>query len=329
MTAVTLANFWHPVTTSDEVTDQPRQFRLLGTELALFRDGEGVAAFKDLCIHRGTMLSLGSAEDGRITCPYHGWQYDRTGACVAIPSLPAGSTIPRKARAITYPVVERYGLVWVALEEPVAPIPRWPDDAYDDPAFRTFLAASPLWRASAGRATENAADLSHFNFVHTGLLALADGPVMKKHEVRERDYLLEYGYDDGTVCREYSLYAPFTVFIKKYGVGSGGSTTEFDKKSTEGGVMIYTQFHCPLDATTTRVFVHIGRNHSLDEDDATFAGDSIWQVLEQDRLIVESQRPEEIPTDLRDELHLKVPDASGIAYRRMLGRIADVTSFLP
>ena len=39
----------------------------------------------------------------------------------------------------------------------------------------------------------------------------------------------------------------------------------------------------------------------------------------QDQVIVESQRPEEIPTDLREELHLKVPDASGIAYRRLLG----------
>ena len=45
--------------------------------------------------------------------------------------------------------------------------------------------------------------------------------------------------------------------------------------------------------------------------------------------IVESQRPEEIPTDLKDELHLKVPDASGIAYRRVLGRIDQVTPFGP
>jgi len=51
--------------------------------------------------------------------------------------------------------------------------------------------------------------------------------------------------------------------------------------------------------------------------------------MEQDRVIVESQRPEEIPTDLRDELHLKVPDASGIAYRRVLGRIGDSIHFMP
>jgi phenylpropionate dioxygenase-like ring-hydroxylating dioxygenase large terminal subunit len=52
-------------------------------------------------------------------------------------------------------------------------------------------------------------------------------------------------------------------------------------------------------------------------------------VFEQDRRIIESQRPELIPTDLRDELHLKVPDASGIAYRRLLSAIAFSEPFMP
>jgi hypothetical protein len=52
-------------------------------------------------------------------------------------------------------------------------------------------------------------------------------------------------------------------------------------------------------------------------------------IMEQDRVVVERQRPERIPVDLKEELHLKVPDASGIAFRRMPGTIADVTPFLP
>jgi hypothetical protein len=51
--------------------------------------------------------------------------------------------------------------------------------------------------------------------------------------------------------------------------------------------------------------------------------------MEQDQVVVESQRPERIPIDLKEELHLKVPDASGIAFRRMLGTIAEVTPFMP
>ena len=48
---------------------------------------------KDLCIHRGAALSLGWAREGRIVCPYHGWEYDRSGACVRIPSLPEDAAI--------------------------------------------------------------------------------------------------------------------------------------------------------------------------------------------------------------------------------------------
>ncbi len=98
-----LGNYWHPLCMSEDVVEQPRSFTLLDEQVVAFRDDKGIAAFKDLCIHRGTALSLGSVADGRLTCAYHGWEYDRSGACVHIPSLPKGSSIPRKARAIVYP----------------------------------------------------------------------------------------------------------------------------------------------------------------------------------------------------------------------------------
>lgn len=41
-------------------------------------------------------------------------------------------------------------------------------------------------------------------------------------------------------------------------------------------------------------------------------------TFEQDRGIVESQRPEELPLDLSEELHLRGPDAPAIEYRRRL-----------
>src|SRR5262245_28625285 len=100
--SISMENFWHPIATSNEVTAQPRQFVLLGDKTVAFRDETGVTAFKDLCIHRGAALSGGKVKDGRISCPYHGWTYDRSGACVHIPSLPEGSPMPRRARAIAY-----------------------------------------------------------------------------------------------------------------------------------------------------------------------------------------------------------------------------------
>ena len=95
----TLADYWHPIAEAKDVTAQPRRFLLLDTEVVLFRDSDGnPVAFRDLCIHRGTPLSLGSIRGDRIVCAYHGWEYDRTGACVRIPSLAEDHPIPTRAR---------------------------------------------------------------------------------------------------------------------------------------------------------------------------------------------------------------------------------------
>lgn len=119
--------YWHPIATADEVTERPRRFTLLEEDVVAFRTNGQVAVLKDLCIHRGSALSLGQVIDGRLECAYHGWRYDPTGACVRIPALPEGQPIPRKARVPAYPVREQADLVWVALDEPIAPFPEWPD----------------------------------------------------------------------------------------------------------------------------------------------------------------------------------------------------------
>lgn len=53
-----------------------------------------------------------------------------------------------------------------------------------------------------------------------------------------------------------------------------------------------------------------------------FDGTLILEVLAQDQPVVESQRPERIPTHLREELHLRVPDAVSFRYRQLLGQLA-------
>src|SRR5690606_1147121 len=140
---------------SIEITEKPNRFMLLGERLVAFRSERGISVFKDLCMHRGAALSLGRVVDGNIECPYHGWQYDGTGACVRIPSLSPSDPIPTKARATAYPVREMADLVWVALEEPIAPFPSFPEDwAYGRPELRSTFVGAYDWTVGAGRAVE-------------------------------------------------------------------------------------------------------------------------------------------------------------------------------
>ena len=307
-----LSQFWHPIATVDEIGDAPRRFTLLDQDVVAFRSSEGISVFKDLCIHRGAALSLGEVRNGCIVCPYHGWEYDASGACVRIPAQP-DKPIPAAARAIRYHVAERYGLVWVALEDPIQEIPHVPDGLDADPAYSMELFSILEWQTSAGRSTENSMDLSHFPYVHPNLLGDPDHPEQEAYELHAEDWGQWFRVPDqfwrsvdGTqtarITYVYTHVYPFTMHLHVTTEGSDDVIS----------VMVIAS---PTRAKETRVFRIAFRNFV--ETNPNFVSDYL-HILEQDRRVVESIRPEEIPDSLKEELHIKVPDLSSIAYRRWL-----------
>jgi len=85
---------------------------ILNQPLVFFRTTDGkVAALDGRCAHRRMSLSNGKVAGDELVCCYHGLTYDRTGACVRIPGQTAPP--PPTLRVRNYPVVERYGAVWI------------------------------------------------------------------------------------------------------------------------------------------------------------------------------------------------------------------------
>ncbi|MDH3445830.1 MAG: Rieske 2Fe-2S domain-containing protein [Deltaproteobacteria bacterium] len=149
ITSEGLRHYWHPVARSSEVADKPFKAKLLNQPLVLWRSNGSITAFYDLCIHRGTPLSLGWIADGELVCAYHGWRYAANGSCTRIPALPPDRTIPAKARAGAFKAQERYGLIWVCLGRPRAEIPEFPPE-FDDPQFRWApYSTDGFWKANA------------------------------------------------------------------------------------------------------------------------------------------------------------------------------------
>lgn len=63
--------------------------------IALFRAGEQVYAYPNVCLHKGGPVGEGLVVDGIVTCPWHGRQYDiATGACLNDPALGSLEAIP-------------------------------------------------------------------------------------------------------------------------------------------------------------------------------------------------------------------------------------------
>ena len=314
-----MESYWHPVGRSEEIGEQPTQFFLLGRRIVLYRNGAGVVALEDTCPHRGTALSGGIVTNGTIACPYHGWQFDSQGQCVHIPALPEGSPpISDRVRVASYQARDEYGLVWVAMSSAPKPFPLWPYDAWASSDYHIFLAGTYIWQSSAARATEAAIDFSHFNFVHKGYTELADGPVIKPYDVFSKPYGLQYAYEDTALKRDYSLYFPFVLHDTKTVISEGEGITWSEKTATnEGDITILTFIAAPISDAQTKIYSFIGRNHSLEVADSVMA-EGFDEIMDQDRVVVESQLPVEIPEDLQAEFHQRCPDAASLAYRRLL-----------
>ena len=178
--------FWHAVMPMSQLQGgTPQPFTLLGEALVLFLDAEGrPAALKDRCCHRTAKLSKGRCVDGALECGYHGWTYDGSGRVIRIPQYEPDRPIPPDYRTPAYRCVERYGYAWVALEEPIAPIPELPE--FGAPGWRTIFQFHETWATSPLRALENSFDNSHFSFVHRATFGVAAQPRPSRYEIVER-----------------------------------------------------------------------------------------------------------------------------------------------
>ena len=87
---------WHPVAkVEDLASGGPVGARLLGEDIVVWRSGDEYFAWKDLCVHRGTRLSLGRVHGDRLECPYHGWTYGVDGRWCSCRPTPSRNR-PRK-----------------------------------------------------------------------------------------------------------------------------------------------------------------------------------------------------------------------------------------
>jgi phenylpropionate dioxygenase-like ring-hydroxylating dioxygenase large terminal subunit len=105
---------------------------LLGEPLLLARAANGeIFALRDICPHRGMPLSCGTFDGREVECCYHGWRFDESGQCTAIPSLvPDQDFDIARIRVKRYPAVEVQGNIWVYFGENPAnapPVPVLPE----------------------------------------------------------------------------------------------------------------------------------------------------------------------------------------------------------
>ena len=307
-------NNWYVAGFADELAPGTSLARMLcAIPVVLFRASEGqVAALEDRCPHRGMPLGGGVCTGSSLRCPYHGLEFDVTGACTRIPGQ---ERIPPDMRLRTYPLVEQDQMLWIWLGDPAkadaSTITRYPYD--QDPrwvASHTKTEYACNWELL----NDNLLDPSHLRFVHAANVAEQDDiDVAERYERVGRTVHVHRRVDGIEAAPFFASAYPFTGRIDRiwdiefrpglfiYTVSAIPAGSGATQENPEIGVHL-RHFHgvTPVDENRTLYFFALARNFRLEDQAMTRQMiDQVEGVLEEDRLILERQHSRLLETPSR------------------------------
>jgi phenylpropionate dioxygenase-like ring-hydroxylating dioxygenase large terminal subunit len=194
-----LRNAWYVAAWSDDLVDGQLLARtILKEPIVLYRTADGnVAALQDRCPHRFAPLHMGKIVNGvSIQCPYHGLEFDASGACVLNPH--GTKHIPPRARVRSYPVTEKHKAIWIWMGERPPDLSKVPDFSVlnNVPEMHATKRDRLTIRANYELIVDNLLDLSHTSYLHDGILGNSD--------TVESEITVEQDGDDVVVARHAS-----------------------------------------------------------------------------------------------------------------------------
>jgi vanillate O-demethylase monooxygenase subunit len=311
---------------------------ILNEQIVFFRKEDGtVAAITDRCPHRFAPLSMGKLLPGdRVQCIYHGLEYSANGQCVKNPHTPC--TIPEITNFKSYPVQEKYSLIWIWMGDE-------PDDLSLIPDYSCLVTTPEKYvtrpgylkvKANYQLVIDNLLDLSHTSYVHTGILGNAqtvdaDIKVDQVGEVisvsrpsinAETPGILQMmspsGFEKGDQWSTISWFCPSNLILE-FGVSKHGEPKE------KGTGYFAIHLLTPETERTTHYCYSAARWNVLTTGDDKNAAirDKIYELrtfafAEQDVPVIEAQQ------DMMDNAtHLLKPallsiDGGPIRYQRIL-----------
>lgn len=319
-----LRRCYHPVAEVAALDGSgPFEVELLGQSFALFRSKGTWTALPNQCPHRLAPLTTGWLEDRVdradtvIRCGYHGWCFDAAGQCVDIPSAGDGPVPPTSHLTPLASVQEAYGLLWLSIDEPVAPLPQVVE--WDDPGFGLARLPVQEWHAGAAQITDNFLDVAHFPFMHLGTIGDPDDKLVGDYTVTRDNWVFTAVHrhkaalvdGSGTIVdrtMEFECTAPHHLRLRlDYG---------------EHGATVLLFFHQPVAADRTRLYImDLSTSRADGAGDPQQAIDFQMAVGAEDRVILEQFPHKGVPMTPGLETHVKA-DRITVEYRRVLTDLA-------
>lgn len=327
-----LRRYWHPACRRAELTHGPVAATVLGEALVLTDPGDGtVVALPDRCPHRWGRLSDGTMVDGELQCPYHGWRFGGDGRCTAIPALGPGGAIPNRAHLGAFRTATAMGLVWVALEEPAAPLLHVPE--WEAPGNVAVWLPDTVIGSGAAQFVDNFLDIAHFPFVHAGTFGVGADESLEEMEVKvdpdraglrvpyrhqvanPEDPLVATGEHRLVQFRrmEYAWRMPFSARLR----------LDYESTGVQNTVVVAL---APIDATTSKLYCVLVRNDVASPEDphAARSAEFEYRVLTEDLAILERLAERDFGLAVTEQVHTKA-DRATIEFRRLLAGQLEAT----
>lgn len=185
-------NYWYPVAWANQLKPGKIMPVVIWQQaIAIYRDAEGrVHALEDACAHKGVALHKGVVQGCNLTCLYHGWEFNGGGECVNVPYLPKEQKLPR-AKVRSYPVQEKYNLIWVFPGDPSLATNNQPPEMveFNNPDW-LMVPVTARMQAHFSICNENSMDVFH-GFLHQNLQGWFN-PVLKSLRETEASVRAEY-----------------------------------------------------------------------------------------------------------------------------------------
>ena len=302
-----LRNAWYAACWAGDLADGvPLAKTILSEPVVLWRETNGQpAALEDRCCHRHVPLSFGKINGDRLQCGYHGLEFNAAGECMQIPGQ---SRVPPEAFVRSYPVRERYGMIWIWCGEP--------NRAEEDEIPKLPWLNATDWTTTGGHIhmkadyrllIDNLLDLTHVSYIHKDTIAgdpkEALVPVKTSREgdsIRVERWMLGFAappmYDDarkfaGLVDRWQLIQwqCPTTVTLDIGCADAGSGAPEGNRSS--GISMWSNHIITPETETTTHYHWAFSRNFKLDDEAVSeILANGGVQTFMEDVVILERQQ---------------------------------------
>jgi vanillate O-demethylase monooxygenase subunit len=292
-----LKNQWYVAALPEELGIAPIARTLCGEPVALYRTASGRAvALEDRCPHRFAPLSIGKCAGETLTCAYHGIVFGADGACVSIPQQ---ATIPPRMRVRSYPLAERWGLVWIWMGDAADANPEnIPEYSWlTAPGWHHIFRRYPV-KAGYEICADNILDLSHTPFIHTGSIGtpeMATIPVATEvvgrkvisrrimHQVTPGPFVYAWGNFGEKIDR-----VTTTEWLP-----AGNTSVELCYQDANNKITLrLTNANTPETERSTHLYFIWSRDFGSDADDdfaRRFKKES-FQVMDEDIAIIERQQ---------------------------------------